>query len=103
LVVQTTAGRVSVSRDFPSDYTGQVDRFLGEIFRHNPGVTGIEYLGLEPPHRICCRSFSALDPGLLEGGDLGGHLDASAGKFGDAKLVKTIGVTRLIGHSVLVR
>ncbi len=31
LVVQTAAGRVNVTRDFPSDYTTQVDRLLREI------------------------------------------------------------------------
>jgi hypothetical protein len=50
LVVQTTAGRVSVTRDFPSDYTAQVDRYLQEIFKNNRCVTGIEFLGLENPH-----------------------------------------------------
>jgi hypothetical protein len=50
LVVQTTAGRVSVTRDFPSDYTTQVDRLLGDIFKNNRCVTGIEFLGLENPH-----------------------------------------------------
>jgi len=49
-MVQTTAGRVSVTRDFPSDYTTQVDRLLGEIFKNNAAVTGIEFLGLENPH-----------------------------------------------------
>jgi hypothetical protein len=29
LVVQTTAGDISITRDFPSDYTIQVDRLLG--------------------------------------------------------------------------
>jgi hypothetical protein len=50
LVVRTTAGRVSVTRDFPSDYTTQVDRLLGAIFKNNAAVTGIEFLGLEHPH-----------------------------------------------------
>ncbi len=50
LVVQTTAGRVSVTRDFPSDYMTQVDRLLGAIFKDNAAVTGIEFLGLETPH-----------------------------------------------------
>ena len=50
LVVQTSAGKVSVTRDFPSDYTIQVDRLLGEIFKNNAAVTGIEFLGLENPH-----------------------------------------------------
>jgi hypothetical protein len=50
LVVQTIAGQVSVTRDFPSDYTTQVDRLLGEIFKNNAAVTGIEFLGLENPH-----------------------------------------------------
>jgi hypothetical protein len=34
LVVQTIAGRVSVTRDFPSDYTTEVDRLPGEIFEN---------------------------------------------------------------------
>ena len=38
LVVQTTAGDVSVTRDFPSDYAIQVDQVLGEIFKNNPAV-----------------------------------------------------------------
>ena len=50
LVVQTAAGNVNVTRDFPSDYTSQVDRLLGEIFKNNRFVTGIEFLGMETPH-----------------------------------------------------
>jgi len=50
LVVQTTVGDVSVTRDFPSDYTIQVDRLLKEIFKSNPAVTGIKFLGSENPH-----------------------------------------------------
>lgn len=50
LVVHTVAGRVTVTRDFPSDYTAQVDQHLAEIFKGNPAVTGIEFLGLENPH-----------------------------------------------------
>jgi hypothetical protein len=42
---------VNVTRDFPSDYTIQVDRLLAEIFKNNAAVvTGIEFLGLENPH-----------------------------------------------------
>jgi hypothetical protein len=36
LVVHTATGKLSVTRDFPSDYTTQVDRYLREIFKHNP-------------------------------------------------------------------
>ena len=50
LVVQTTAGDVSVTRDFPSNYTIQVDWLLKEIFENNPAVTGIKFLGSENPH-----------------------------------------------------
>jgi hypothetical protein len=50
LVVQTTAGEVSVTRDFPSDYTIQVDQLLKEIFKNNPAVTGINFLGSENRH-----------------------------------------------------
>jgi hypothetical protein len=50
LVVHTSAGKVSVTRDFPSDYTIQVDRLLGEIFKNNRAVTGIKFFGLENPH-----------------------------------------------------
>jgi len=50
LVVHTSAGKVSVTRDFPSDYTIQVDRLLGEIFKNNATATGIEFLGLENSH-----------------------------------------------------
>jgi hypothetical protein len=50
LVVQTTVGDVSVTRDFPSDCTIQVDRLLGEIFKNNPAVTGIKCLGPEHAH-----------------------------------------------------
>jgi hypothetical protein len=50
LVVHTVAGGVSVTRDFPSDHTTQVDRYLQEIFKNNRCVTGIEFLGLETPH-----------------------------------------------------
>ena len=50
LVVQTTAGDVSVTRDFPSDYTIQVDHLLGEIFKNNHAVTGIKSIGSENRH-----------------------------------------------------
>jgi hypothetical protein len=50
LVVHTVAGKVNVTRDFPSDYTTQVDRLLAEILKNNAAVTGIEFLGLENPH-----------------------------------------------------
>jgi hypothetical protein len=50
LVVQTTAGEVSATRDFPSDYTIQVDRLLNEIFKNNPEVTGIKSLGSDNSH-----------------------------------------------------
>ena len=50
MVARTSAGKVSVRRDFPSDYTTQVDRLLGEIFENNLAVTSIEFLGLEKPH-----------------------------------------------------
>jgi hypothetical protein len=50
LAVQTSAGKVSVTRDFPSDYTTQVDRLLGAIFKNNAAVTGIEFLDMETPH-----------------------------------------------------
>ena len=50
VVVQTTAGDVSATRDFPSDYTIQVDRLLREIFKNNPAVTGIRFLGAENAH-----------------------------------------------------
>lgn len=50
LVVHTVAGSLSVTRDFPRDYTTQVDRLLGEIFKNNAAVTGIEFLGMETPH-----------------------------------------------------
>jgi hypothetical protein len=46
LVVHTSAGRLRVTRDFSSDYTTQVDRLLGDIFKNNAAVTGIEFLGL---------------------------------------------------------
>jgi hypothetical protein len=50
LAVQTTAGDVSVTRDFPSDYTIQVDRLLKEVFSNNSAVTGIKLLSDENPH-----------------------------------------------------
>jgi hypothetical protein len=50
LVVQTTAGDVSVTRDFPSDYTIQVELLLKQIFKCNPAVTGIKFLGSENPY-----------------------------------------------------
>jgi hypothetical protein len=40
LVVHTVAGQVSVTRDFPSDYT-----LLKDIFTNNADVTGIEFSG----------------------------------------------------------
>jgi hypothetical protein len=50
LVVQTTAGDVSVTRDFPSDYTTQVEQLFKGIFKNNSTVTGIKCLGSENPH-----------------------------------------------------
>jgi hypothetical protein len=50
LVVQTKSGDVSATRDFPSDYTIQVDRLLKEIFKNNSAVTGIKFLSDENPH-----------------------------------------------------
>ena len=50
LVVHTSAGKDSVTRDFPGDYTAQVDGLLGAIFKNNAAVTGVEFLGLENPH-----------------------------------------------------
>jgi hypothetical protein len=50
LVVQTTASDVSVTRDFPTNYTIQVDWLLKEIFENNPAVTGIKFLGSENAH-----------------------------------------------------
>jgi hypothetical protein len=44
LVVHTVAGKASVTRDFPSDYTTPVDRLLGAIFKNNAAVTRIEFL-----------------------------------------------------------
>lgn len=43
LVVRTTAGDCQVSRDFPSDYTAEVDERLAAIFRGNPAVTSIAF------------------------------------------------------------
>ena len=39
-----------MTRDFSSDYTIQVDRHLKEIFKNNPAVTGIKFLGSENLH-----------------------------------------------------
>lgn len=50
LVIHTSTGSFTVTRDFPSDYTKQVDQLLGEIFKSNPAVIGIEFIGLEKPH-----------------------------------------------------
>ena len=50
LVVHIGTGRVTVTRDFPGDYAAQVDQLLSEIFKSNPAVTGIEFLGLKNPH-----------------------------------------------------
>jgi hypothetical protein len=50
LVVHTVVGKLSVTRDFPGDYTAQVDRLLGDIFKNKRCVTGIEFLGIETPH-----------------------------------------------------
>ena len=52
MVVHTVAGKLSVTRDFPGDYTTQVDRLLAEIFQDNSAVTGIEFLGMENPHTV---------------------------------------------------
>ena len=77
LVVQTTAGDVSVTRDFPSDYTIQVDRLLKEIFKNNPAVTGIKFLGSENPHTATPddphwsahgKAYASIDRGRGAGG-----------------------------------
>jgi hypothetical protein len=43
LVVQTEAGGIQVSRDFPSAYLEEVDQRLAKIFHDNPAVTGITF------------------------------------------------------------
>jgi hypothetical protein len=50
LVVQTTSGDVSATRDLPSDYTIQVDRLLKEVFKNNAAVTGIKLLSDQNQH-----------------------------------------------------
>ncbi len=50
MIVQTTAGDVSATRDFPNDYTIQVDRLLKKIFKNNSAMSGIKVLGSENPH-----------------------------------------------------
>ncbi len=49
--MHTSAGKVSATRDFKSDYTTQVDRLLESIVKNNAAVTGIEFLGIETPHK----------------------------------------------------
>ena len=43
LGVQTEAGGIQVSRDFPSTYLKEVDQRLARIFHDNPAVTGITF------------------------------------------------------------
>ncbi len=75
LVVQTTAGDVSVTRDFPSDYTIQVDWLLKEIFENNPAVTGIKFLGSENP-----RTATLDDPHWSAHGKAYASIDEAAAR-----------------------
>jgi hypothetical protein len=75
LVVQTTAGDVSVTRDFPSDYTIQVDWLLKEIFENNPAVTGIKFLGSENP-----RTATPDDPRWSAHGKAYASIDEAAAR-----------------------
>ena len=42
-VVTTADGAFRVARDFPSDYTREVDRILAGVFKANPAVTGVTF------------------------------------------------------------
>ncbi len=75
LVVQTTAGDVSVTRDFPSDYTIQVDWLLKEMFENNPAVTGIKFLGSENP-----RTATPDDPHWSAQGKAYASIDEAAAR-----------------------
>jgi hypothetical protein len=43
LSVDTASGGFRASRDFPGDYTAEVDQLLGRLFRDNPAITGIGF------------------------------------------------------------
>jgi hypothetical protein len=43
LEITTAHGSCHVARDFPSDYTQQVDRILAEVFKNNPAVAGVTF------------------------------------------------------------
>jgi hypothetical protein len=75
LVVQTTAGDVSVTRDLPSDYTIQVDWLLKEMFENNPAVTGIKFLGSENP-----RTATPDDPHWSAHGKAYASIDEAAAR-----------------------
>nr|CAD6629840.1 hypothetical protein RKHAN_04093 [Rhizobium sp. Khangiran2] len=53
LTVQTNAGDVQVTRDYPGNYTAEVDRLLEVIFQNDPAISGIIFpaTATQPEHR----------------------------------------------------
>jgi hypothetical protein len=53
LTVQTSAGDVQVTRDYPGNYTAEVDRLLEGIFQNDPAISGIIFpaTATQPEHR----------------------------------------------------
>lgn len=43
LTLKTRHGDLSVTRDFPGDYTSRVDEMIAAVFRNNPDITGIVF------------------------------------------------------------
>lgn len=85
LEVQTTHGRIMVTRDFPSDIVPEVDGILARAFRDNPEVTGILFpAGTPRPAHIAtpAEPFSPhLDRLAAETVAAGGQRDATPEKL----------------------
>lgn len=43
LTLKTRQGDLSVTRDFPGDYTSRVDEMIAVVFRNDPEITGIVF------------------------------------------------------------
>jgi hypothetical protein len=78
LVVTMGDGSFHVARDFPGDYTQQVDRILAGVFKGNPAVTGITFrwsgksqhdtATLDDPHWSASgRDYARIDASVARG------------------------------------
>lgn len=82
LTLKTRQGDLSVTRDFPGDYTGRVDEMIAAVFRNDPEITGIVFpaTGTRPKHtatpddphwsadgRILSKISAALRAGKITG------------------------------------